>query len=264
MLSVKSNNIAKDSYRIYHTTTVISLQAQPSYKSKVFRRAALPGHLMQHMHTCMHTNINSLHKIPVRHSLLIQWNTHPGCLWCPAVPKTCLLSSKLICSISCWPSESSVISARTPCLSLTQNIYISLQGFLGNWRQFWNSARNDRRWVWEITGCSFSVMAWKESEDINTHLQCHSSLSGEFASALVSSVVWGSEETPLLMFSWFLPGRNGTSRRFLLWMVLPSLPSICQCKTDSVLAWKKRGMWMWVTGICKDACEETAGRYCLN
>lgn len=62
---------------------------------------------------------------------------------------------------------------------------------------------------------------------------------------LVSSVVWGSEETPLLMSSRFLPERNSSSRRFSLWRcrsrLLPSLPSICQRKTDSVLTWKKEG-----------------------
>lgn len=67
---------------------------------------------------------------------------------------------------------------------------------------------------------------------------------GNLPHTLVSSVVWGSKDTPLLMFSWFPPERSST-RRFLLWRcksrLLPSLPSICQRKTDSVLTWKKDG-----------------------
>lgn len=68
---------------------------------------------------------------------------------------------------------------------------------------------------------------------------------GNLPHSLVSSVVWGSEETPFLMFFWFLPERNSTSRRFLQWRcrsrLLPSLPSICRRKTDSVLTRKKEG-----------------------
>lgn len=68
---------------------------------------------------------------------------------------------------------------------------------------------------------------------------------GNLPHTLVGSVVWGSEETPLLMFSWFLPERNSTSRRFLLWRftsrLFPSLLSVCKRKTDSVLVWKNEG-----------------------